>query len=78
MDKLPISTVEEVLPDVRQGKFVIIVDDPSSELPKIVETLLQQGLVLESIEVIRPGLEQVFLEVTGELLHGTASVSEVT
>ena len=59
-------------------ELTIIVDDPSSELPKIVETLLQQGLVLESIEVIRPGLEQVFLEVTGELLHGTASVSEVT
>jgi len=46
--------------------------DPDRVLPRLVEALLSAGARLQSVEVRRPGLAEVFLTLTGESPYGPA------
>ena len=50
------------------GEIKIHVDDPDEAVPRIVSRLLQEGIKLEMLRVIRPTLEDVFLRLTGRRL----------
>ena len=50
------------------GEIKIHVDDPDEAMPRIVSRLLQEGIKLEMLRVIRPTLEDVFLRLTGRRL----------
>ena len=44
--------------------------DPDHVLPRLVEELIRRGGRVESVEVRKPGLGEVYLALTGEALWG--------
>ncbi|MCE4624248.1 MAG: ABC transporter ATP-binding protein [Desulfurococcales archaeon] len=43
---------------------------PETVLPRLIEKLIEGGSRIESVEVRKPGLEEVYLRLTGERLEG--------
>ncbi len=55
---------------VKDGTIIVEVEDPNSELPEVIKNLLSQGVSIKSVEIVKPGLEQVFFAVTGARISG--------
>jgi ABC-2 type transport system ATP-binding protein len=53
---------ETPLPD---GSYEIRVEDPTTPVHELTGWALQHGLRLEALEVSRPSLEDVYLDITG-------------
>jgi ABC-2 type transport system ATP-binding protein len=47
------------------GRFEAIVSDPTRQLHRLTGWAIEHGIALEAIEVTRPTLEDVYLELTG-------------
>ncbi|MCD6313117.1 MAG: DUF4162 domain-containing protein [Thaumarchaeota archaeon] len=54
----------------RDGEVRVHVEDPDEAAPRIVSKLLERGYKLESLRIVRPTLEDVFLRLTGRRLSG--------
>ncbi len=48
------------------GTFEVLTDDPTRVLHELTSWALGRGIALEALEVRRPSLEDVYLELTGE------------
>jgi ABC-type multidrug transport system ATPase subunit len=57
------SNVEKVKPDSKH--LNLLVDDGGSRIPEIVKLVHEAELILESVEIHKPTLDDVFLTVTG-------------
>jgi ABC-2 type transport system ATP-binding protein len=58
------------------GCLDVSVDDGSRELPALVRVLDDAGIIVSSIDVVRPTLDDVFLEKTGEHLTDDEPLAE--
>ncbi|MGH2676496.1 MAG: hypothetical protein ACRDH1_13925, partial [Actinomycetota bacterium] len=48
-----------------RGSVTVRTDDPTRDLHELTAWALERGIRLESLEVARPTLEDVYLEITG-------------
>ncbi|MCE4610524.1 MAG: ABC transporter ATP-binding protein [Desulfurococcales archaeon] len=69
-EKVPPLEVEGLKPYVvGAGVYMYSVDNPKEAIKIIADSYLARGFAVERIEIRRPGLEEVFLSVTGRKLE---------
>jgi ABC-2 type transport system ATP-binding protein len=54
----------------REGKVLVELDGGASEVAKVVRALDEAGIAVESLELVEPTLDDVFVAKTGEHLEG--------
>jgi hypothetical protein len=62
------AVVKQVIPLKPPNKLRLYVDRAESNLPVIMDTLVKNGLRVDSVVVKEPSLDDVFLHFTGETL----------
>lgn len=72
LDAERIRTSVGVPLEVRMGELRFILPHGSSQVPQILNSLLEIGVSLEGMTVESPNLETVFLSLTGKALRDTA------
>jgi ABC-2 type transport system ATP-binding protein len=50
---------------VTDGEVELVTDDPTRALHELTRWALDRGIRLDALEVARPTLEDVYLEITG-------------
>ena len=63
-----ISGVSHVLVEPK-GTATVTVDDSGQVLPELLSRLINEGYLVKSVEILKPNLETVFLELTGRALR---------
>jgi ABC-2 type transport system ATP-binding protein len=61
----------------KDGKTVLVeVENGSAEIPRVVRALDEAGIAVESLELVRPTLDDVFVTKTGHHLEGEGKADE--
>ncbi|MGA8015911.1 MAG: ABC transporter ATP-binding protein [Candidatus Dormiibacterota bacterium] len=64
-DGIPVPEIGEMVPTTEEGLIAMITDTPTRALHQLTEWAVDRGIELEQLEVSRPSLEDVYLELTG-------------
>ncbi len=64
-DGIPVPEVGEMVPTTEAGLIAMMTDTPTRALHQLTEWAVGRGIELEQLEVSRPSLEDVYLELTG-------------
>jgi ABC-2 type transport system ATP-binding protein len=70
-----LSQFGRILP-ARDGKVLVELEQGASQVPKVVRALDEVGILLESLDLVEPTLDDVFVAKTGEHLEGAAEEAE--
>ena len=60
-----------ILPE-KEGRLLVELDHGASDVAKVVRALDEAGILVESLELVEPTLDDVFVATTGEHLEGDA------
>ncbi len=65
-----LGALDFVAEAIREDERIeLVVDEARNHLPGIIETAVAQGAVINSVQVVEPDLEAVFLHLTGKALR---------
>jgi ABC-2 type transport system ATP-binding protein len=70
-----LSRFGRILPG-KEGKVLVELEQGASEIARVVRALDDAGILVESLDLVEPSLDDVFVAKTGEHLEGAAEEGE--
>jgi ABC-2 type transport system ATP-binding protein len=71
-----VAELGKLRPRKGEGRVLLEVEHGAGDIPRVVRALDEAGIAVESLELVRPTLDDVFVEKTGHHLEGEGEQSE--